>query len=107
MTDVEILGHIVKYKLPSSIQGSPTWHRSQLQDLLTMVEEFGMLHFLRLFIVDEITSTKWPEFNDMEYFVKQIHKNMSWKDCPVECVTLFHYCVNMFMHQHILKDIVI
>jgi hypothetical protein len=28
----EILGHIVIYKFPSSIQGPPTWHRSQLQD---------------------------------------------------------------------------
>jgi len=38
MTNVEILGHIVKYKLPLLIQGSPTWHKSQLQDLLTMVK---------------------------------------------------------------------
>jgi hypothetical protein len=30
MTDAEILGHIVKYKLPSLIQSSPMWHRSQL-----------------------------------------------------------------------------
>jgi hypothetical protein len=28
-----------------------------------------------------MTSTKWHEFNDMEYLVKEIHKNMSWKDC--------------------------
>jgi hypothetical protein len=40
----------------------------------------------------------------MEYLVKQIHKNMSWKDCSLECATLFHFCVNMFMDQHILKD---
>jgi len=32
--------HIIKYKLPLSIQSSPRWHKSQLQDLLTMVEEF-------------------------------------------------------------------
>jgi hypothetical protein len=24
--DVKILRHIIKYRLPSSIQGSPTWH---------------------------------------------------------------------------------
>jgi hypothetical protein len=27
---------------------------------------------------------------------------MSWKDCHVEYVTLFHFHVDMFMHQHIL-----
>jgi len=40
----------------------------------------------------------------MEYLVKQIHQSMSWKGCPMECATLFHYRVNMFMHQPILKD---
>jgi hypothetical protein len=38
------------YKMQASIiiQGFPTWHISQLQDLLTMEEEFGMLHLLKL-----------------------------------------------------------
>ncbi len=51
-----------------------------------------------------MTSTRWPKFNDMEYLIKQIHQSMSWKGCPMECATLFHYRVNMFMHQPILKD---
>ncbi len=29
---------------------------------------------------------------------------MSWKDCPVECATLFNFCVNMFMYKHISND---
>jgi len=29
---------------------------------------------------------------------------MSWKDCLVECATLFHSHVDMFMHKHILND---
>ncbi len=36
------------------IQGSPTWHISQLQDLLTMVEEFDMFHFLKTLTINEI-----------------------------------------------------
>jgi len=51
-----------------------------------------------------MTSTRWHNFNDMEYLVKQIHKIILWKNCLVECATLFHSHVNMFMHQHILKD---
>jgi hypothetical protein len=48
MNDAQIFQHIVKYKLPSSIEGSLEWYQSQLQDLLTMVHEFGMFHiFLR------------------------------------------------------------
>jgi hypothetical protein len=69
-----------------------------------MVEEFCMPRFLKTLNVDEMTSLRWHEFNDMEYIVKQIHQNMSWKDCLVECVTLFHSCVNMFMYKHVLND---
>jgi len=29
---------------------------------------------------------------------------MSSKDCLLECATLFHSHVYMFMHQHILND---
>jgi ATP-dependent DNA helicase PIF1 len=45
VNDAQILQHIVKYKLSSSIQGFPWWHQSWLQDLLTMVQEFGVPHF--------------------------------------------------------------
>jgi len=65
MSDVEILRNIIKYKLLSSIQGSPTWHRSKLQDSLSMVEEFGMPHFLKTLTTNEMTLTRWLEFNDV------------------------------------------
>ena len=44
--------------------------RSQLKKLLTMVEEFGTLHFFLTLTTYEMTLTKWLEFNDMEYFLK-------------------------------------
>jgi len=69
-----------------------------------MVEKFGMFHFLKTLIANEMTSLKWHEFNDMKYIMKQIHPNMSWKDCPIECATLFHSCVNMFVYKHILNN---
>jgi hypothetical protein len=42
--------------------------------------------------------------NDMECLVKQLLESMSWKDCLMECVTLFHSCDDIFMHQYILND---
>jgi hypothetical protein len=104
MTNTQISQHIMKYNFPSSFQSSPKWHKSQLQDLLTMIEKFGMPHFLKTLIAYEMTSLKWHEFNDMEYIIKQIHPNMSWKDYPIECVTLFHSRVNMFVYKHILNN---
>ncbi len=57
-----------------------------------------MPHLTLTLTTNEMMSTRWLEFNDMEYLVKQIHQNMLWKDCPMECATLFHSCVDMFMH---------
>ncbi len=51
-----------------------------------------------------MTTLRWQNFNDIEYTIEQIHPNMSWKDCHVECATLFHSRVNMFMYKHILND---
>jgi hypothetical protein len=70
MTDAPVFKHIVKFKLPSSIQGSFRWHKFQLQDLLTMVEKFGMSHFILTLIIDEMTSSRWHVFNDMEHLAK-------------------------------------
>ncbi len=47
MLEVDIINHIVKFHLPSKLQGSPKWHKSHLQSLLTMVAKFGILHLLK------------------------------------------------------------
>jgi hypothetical protein len=70
MIDAQVLKHIIKFKLPSSSQGSLRWHKFQLQDLLTMVEKFGMSHFILTLIVDEMTSSRWHVCNDMEHLAK-------------------------------------
>jgi hypothetical protein len=42
--------------------------------------------------------------NDIECLVKQLLESMSWKDCLMECATLIHSCVDIFMHRYILND---
>jgi hypothetical protein len=66
-----------------------------------MVNELGMPHFFLTLIIDEITSSRWNKFNDMEHIVKQIYHNMSWKYCPIEGTTLSHFhvdilCINIY-----------
>ena len=41
----EVFQHITKYKLLTFIRGTPQWHKTQVQDLLAMVEQFEMPHF--------------------------------------------------------------
>jgi hypothetical protein len=37
--------HIMKYRVPADFVGSPSWHRKMFNDLLAMVNHFGMPHF--------------------------------------------------------------
>jgi hypothetical protein len=45
MLKVDIINHIVKFHLPFKFKGSPKWHKSHLQDLLTTVAKFGIPFF--------------------------------------------------------------
>jgi hypothetical protein len=45
MIELYVINHIVKFNLPSKLQGSPRCHKSHLQGLLTMVANFGMPQF--------------------------------------------------------------
>ena len=77
MTEQDVLQHITKYNLPSSIQGTPRWHKSQLQNLLAMVEKFGMPHFFLTLTTDETSSLHWEEITNIEEITKTIDPLMS------------------------------
>ena len=102
MTEHDVLQHIINYNLPSSIQGTPRWHRSHLQDLKAMVEQFGMPHFFLTLTADETSSLRLKEVIHIEDIAKTMDPSMSWKDCPVECATLFHTRVQKFMYDILL-----
>ena len=77
ITKHDMLQHITKYNLPSSIQGTPHWRKSHLQDLLAMVEKFGMPHFFLILTADETSSLRWEEVTNIEDIAKTIDTSMS------------------------------
>ena len=106
MNEAEVLQHATKYSLPSSIEGTPCWHKSQLKDLLAMVDKFGMPDLFLTLTADAASSLRWEDVADIEQIVQQIDKSMTWKDCPVKCAFLFHSCFQKFLHDYILSDLV-
>ena len=77
MTKQDVLQHITKYNLPSSIQGTPRWHKSHLQDLLAMIENFGMPHFFLTLTAHKTSSIHWEEVTNIEDIAKTIDPSMS------------------------------
>jgi hypothetical protein len=55
----------MKFHLPTKLQSSPRWHKSHLQDLLTMEVKFAMLPFLT-FTSKEMSSLKWVKIDELE-----------------------------------------
>lgn len=100
-TQEELLAQIIKFKLPKNIPGTPSWHRSKLNDLLALVDRYGLPSFFLTLTADECTSMKWEEINDLEAFLKRFNASYSWQDAPVECAKLFVTKVQKFMEMFI------
>ncbi|EFJ41020.1 hypothetical protein VOLCADRAFT_107856 [Volvox carteri f. nagariensis] len=66
VSDEDAIRHILKHKLPATLPNTPAWHRSNLQDLLCMVDRFGMPSFFLTLTTDEVSATRWPEVETLE-----------------------------------------
>lgn len=98
----EIMRHVLKYTLPSTLPGTPRWHQQHLQDLLKMVDAWGMPHLFLTLTSDEMSSTRWPEIDTLEALLRRVHPDASFRDAPVECAQLFHARLWAFLTRHII-----
>ena len=67
-----------------------------------MIKQFGMPRFFLTLAADETSSLRWKDVTYIEDIAKTINPSMSWTNFPVECVILFHACVEIFMHNVLL-----
>ena len=69
-----------------------------------MVDAWGLPDFFLTFTADEVTDTRWQEINVIESITTHYNAQFTWKDCPVECMALFHARFHMFMRKHLLPS---
>ncbi|MCO5604327.1 hypothetical protein L7F22_058492 [Adiantum nelumboides] len=98
----DAIRNIVRYKLPSTMPGTPPWHRKNLKDLIAMVDMWGLPYFFLTFTTDEVSKTCWNKIEVIETLAQGFKPNYTWKDCPVECAVLFHTRLHNFLNAHIL-----
>ena len=88
--------NVVKYTVPISLPGSPSWHRKQLNDLLLLVQEWGMPHLFLTMTADESSELHWTEIDDMQAHLAHFCASFTWqvsfcktyKPLPVPSFTL-------------------
>ena len=98
ISDNEVFRSLVKNVLPSKTPGTPSYFGLKRSQLLAAARKFGMpALFLTLLTADELSELRWPEIDDLENILHKVHPNLSWKDAPAECVSLFKHRIDLFM----------
>lgn len=101
-TEEDIYHHVLKYTLPDTMPGSPSWHRKHLQDLIHTVSERGMPSLFLTLTADEVSHTRWDEITLLEQLAKLVDNNVTYENCPIECAAMFHQRLWSFLRQYII-----
>jgi hypothetical protein len=62
----DILRNIIRHRVPPCMPGSPQYFQSSLRDLVCMVEHHGLPHLFLTLTEDEVSTTAWPQFDNLE-----------------------------------------
>ena len=103
-TQQQIMQHVLKHNAPSTVPGSPAWFRRELQNLLAMVDTWGLPSFFLTLTADEHSPLKWTETTDMEQLLKSFCNSCSFENAPVECSAHFLKRIQDFLCEHILHE---
>eukprot|EP00951_Prasinocladus_malaysianus_P048855 scaffold663058_cov62-Prasinocladus_malaysianus.AAC.1 len=82
--DEEVLSHVARYKVPGSVPGSNQWFKRHLDELFEATARFGLPHFFVTLTEDEVSSTRWKCFDNIEDVLHMFSQTMDWRDAPAE-----------------------
>ena len=69
-TESEIIGSLLKHRVPATLVGSPSYFRENLADLQCMVSKLGLPHLFLTLTSDEVSPTRWKEVDDLDKCLK-------------------------------------
>ena len=102
--------NLITYVIPKTIQYSPSWWRKTLNDVLAVVQEFGLPHYFLTLTVDNTSNLKWQEYKDMESIMKRLNAQLhspgnkyGVQHAQPEAAQLFHDRVTKFMDMFLLS----
>ena len=84
-----VMANAVKYDVPHAIEGSPAYHRRELQDLLCRVDAWGVPDLFMTLTADETSEFRFEEMDALDAFMERFDRSLTWRDAPVECARLF------------------
>ena len=100
----EALDHVVKWKVPPKLEGSPRDHRENLETLLTVCHSMGLPNLLVTLTADDKSEVRWTEIDDLERVLHLFNEELTFADAPVECSEVFVARFKKLMEEDILNS---
>ena len=94
---------MLSIQVPPQLEGSPRCHRERLEDLLTLVKDFGLPHLLITLTADETSELRWSEIGDLEHILDLMSTTASYTEAPVECAAQFMARFKKLLDEDILN----
>lgn len=101
-SEEQAIENIIKHMLPKTTPHSPLWFQNKLYDMEAMTSKFGLPFLFMTLTVDDVSSTKWQEYVDLEARLAKIHPSLTPPNAPVEQATLFHHRFSNFFSNYVL-----
>ena len=71
-------------QVPPTLEGSPRDHRERLEDLLTLVNKFGLPHLMVTMTADETSGLRWKEIDDLDRILDYLRSTATFSEAPAE-----------------------
>ncbi|WPT15174.1 ATP-dependent DNA helicase PIF6, partial [Picochlorum sp. SENEW3] len=109
-SEEKCIRHLIKYKVPGTIDFSPQWWRIKVNQINALTKESGMPDYFLTLTVDNITELKWDEYKQMDDILAELNNlredrgayKLKMNNCQAEAAVLFHHRVTNFMNYFIL-----
>ena len=103
-TTDDAMKHIMKWKVPPKIEGSPRCHREALENLLTLAAKFGMPNLMVTLTADDSSEVRWKEIEDLERILNLFGPGFAHSQAPGECAAQFIGKFNKLLKEDILNS---
>ena len=103
-SELDVLEYCIRYAVPNYIQGSPAWHRTELENLMLAQHIKGKPDLFFTATEDEVSSTRWPAFDNIQAIMSTFHPDPVWNRAPTESVRAFHARFTTFWKRYIIPE---
>lgn len=88
---------LMRHSVQRQVTHSPKYWKDQYDDLLALVDAYGVPQFFLTLTADDCSQLRWEEYGSIEAFAKRFNASATVADAPLESAALFCHRTEKFM----------